>query len=221
MSYKVAVVTSSGLQSSQTTGYGTQPTNYVTSIDYGSYSKMGCTNSQIKVTKSSGTFNSGNIVNDKTPNSSTSSGNNAVMAFPLGFTNKALTATTQYNPYIFITYDRVLDTLSGADHICLGTPQTYTYGGEINDGDELYWYLLSSDGNTQYDSYNVVAASGSTNTFTIDPEALGINTGSYLVKFEIKTPCCGLSVPIWKDVTVAAEPTGVLALSGTSPICSG
>ncbi len=209
VSYKVAVVTSSGLSSGVSSGYTTTPSNYVTSIDYGSSSKMGCTNSQIKVTKSSGAFNTSFYVNDKTPSSTTSTGNNAVMAFPLGMTNKALTNTTQYNPYIFIAYERNLGEIDGVNNICIRSAQTYTYTytGDINNGDVLQWRLVSADGNTQYESYAVIVEAGSVNTYTINAESLGLVAGSYLIKLEIKSDCCGVSVPIWKEIEVLEAPT--------------
>ena len=115
---------------------------------------MGCTNSQIRVEKSSsGIFNSSYFVNDQTPGSASYSGNNAIMAFPLGLTNKALTNTTQYNPYIFITQERTLGTIDGGydnGTIIQINSTDFSYNGTLSSGDVLIWSIVSLDGGTIY-----------------------------------------------------------------------
>ena len=209
-------MTNSGLQTgTSVTGsassYTTAPSNYVTSIDYGESSKAGCTNSQIFVTKtSSGAFNDTYFVYDEAPTpapgTTTYSGNNAIMAFPLGLTNKALTNTTQYNPYIFITQERSLGTISGGNGFCYGsiTPVAFTYDGDIKEDDYLLWRILSFNGKTQY-GYLAVHAEYDDDSdgtkFEVTPSTLpGI--GTYLIKLEIINECCGISIPIWKTVTL-------------------
>lgn len=207
VSYKIAVVRTSGLTSSVTTDYETTIDNHVTSIDYGQSSKQGCTNSQVFVTKNDGDFNTAYYVNDKTPASTSQpSGNTAAMWFPsTGSEYRGLTSTTQDNPYIFITYDRGLGDINGANPICSTT--SFTYGGDIAIGDVLQWWLVSSDGMTQLKSEVKVAASAGASTgtaFVIDPADLGLETGTtYYVKLVIKNACCGLSIPIWKEITVS------------------
>ena len=197
------------MTSSVTTGYTTTLDNYVTAIDYGQSSKQGCTHSQVFVTKDDGNFNQSYFVNDKTPATSWQpSGNTAAMGFAsVGLNYQGLSSTTtQYNPYIFITYERELGSISGADALC--TPTTYTYNGGIAIGDVLQWWLVTSDGLTQMASQVSVAtsagASASAETaFEIDPVALGLEAGNnYYLKLVVKNACCGLSVPIWKTLTV-------------------
>ena len=217
MSYKIAVVTNSGLQAgTSVTGsasnYTTAPSKYVTSIDYGESSKAGCTNSQIFVTKSGGSYLNNNAhthyVNDQTDETTSSpTDNNAAIYFDeTGLEYKALTNTTQYNPYIFITQERSLGTVGGANGICKGSdPVKFTYDGEIKEDDYLLWRVLSADGNSQY-GYLAIHADADDDaegtSFEVDPNVLP-DVGTYLIKLEIINECCGLSIPIWKKITVS------------------
>lgn len=210
-------MTASGLQTGSSidggaSSYSTTPSNYVTSIDYGESSKAGCTNSQIFVTKTgSGSYlgNGAQYVKDQTDESSSSpSGNNAVIYYEnTGLDYKALTNTTQYNPYIFITQERSLGTVGGANGICKGSldPVKFTYGGEIKEDDYLLWRVLSADGNSQY-GYLAIHADADDDaegtSFEVDPSVLP-DVGTYLIKLEIINECCGLSIPIWKKITVS------------------
>ena len=158
------------------------------------------------VTKSDGTFNTTYYVKDKTPTTSSQpSGNTAAMWFPsTGLEYRGLTSTAQYNPYIFITYDRDLGDISGAEALC--STVTYTYGGDIAKGDVLQWWLVTSDGMTQLASRVAVAAAAGDRegtAFEIDPAALGLETGNtYYLKLVVKNACCGLSIPIWKTIAL-------------------
>lgn len=209
MAYKIASVTTAGACTPTTTDYTTTPSNYVTSIDYGESSKTGCTNSQIFVTKSSGTFDDTYFVYDESPEpapgTTTYSGNNAIMAFPMGLTNKALTNSTQYNPHIFITQERSLGAIGGPDGVCYGsaTSGAFSYGGDIKEDDYLLWRILSADGTSQY-AYLAIHAESDDDSegtkFEFNPSVLPA-TGTYLLKLEIINECCGISIPIWKKIT--------------------
>ena len=140
--------------------------------------------------------------------SSSTSGNNAVIYYTsTGLEYKALTNTTQYNPYIFITQERSLGTVGGANGICKGSldPVKFTYGGEIKEDDYLLWRVLSADGNSQY-GYLAIHADADDDaegtSFEVDPSVLP-GVGTYLIKLEIINECCGLSIPIWKKITVS------------------
>lgn len=208
-------MTASGLQAGSSidggaSSYSTEPSNYVTSIDYGESSKAGCTNSQIFVTKSDGSYlgSGAQHVKDQTDESSSSpSGNNAVIYYEnTGLNYTALTNTTQYNPYIFITQERSLGTVGGANGICKGSdPVKFTYGGTIKEDDYLLWRVLSADGNSQY-GYLAIHADADDDaegtSFEVDPNVLP-GVGTYLIKLEIINECCGLSIPIWKKITVS------------------
>ncbi len=224
VSYKIAVVTSSGLQSSVTTGYGTEPSNYITSIDYGSSSKQGCTNSQISLSKSSGSWASGQygtLINDK--NKTTSSYSTSSADIITGYGSTGTYRPVSGGPQIFITQSRSLGEISGEDAFCNGATAEYTYDGDyISQGDVLQWRLVSSDGNTLYYAHAEMAASDgdeSGTKFIINTESLNLDAGIYYVKLEVKSDCCGVSIPIWKRITINDTPTGVIALSGTSPVC--
>ena len=211
VSYQIAVVGTTGL-SSHPTHTNVTPSNYVTSIDYGESSKAGCTNSQIFVTKTgSGSYlgNGAQYVKDQTDESTSyGSGNDAAIYYTsTGLDYKALTNTTQYNPYIFITQERSLGTVGGANGICKGSldPVKFTYGGTIKEDDYLLWRVLSADGNSQY-GYLAIHADADDDaegtSFEVDPNVLP-GVGTYLIKLEIINECCGLSIPIWKKITVS------------------
>lgn len=207
----------SGLQTTtsvagSSSSYSTTPSNYVTSIDYGESSKAGCTNSQIFVTKtSSGAYlgDGAQYVKDLTDESTTSpSGNNAAIYYTsTGLNYTALNSSTQNNPYIFITQERSLGTVGGANGICKGSldPVKFTYGGTIKEDDYLLWRVLSADGNSQY-GYPAIHADADDDaegtSFEVDPNVLP-DVGTYLIKLEIINECCGLSIPIWKKITVS------------------
>lgn len=210
------MVTSAGACTPTTSGYTTTPSNYVTSIDYGESSKAGCTNSQIFVTKNDGSYlgSGAQYVKDLTDESSSlTSGNNAAIYFEsTGLNYLALdqNSTTQHNPYIFITQERSLDTIDGPMGICYGsnTPVSYTYEGDIANRDYLLWRLLSADGQSSYHYVAVPATHDNVNdnkeetAFEVDPSVLP-DAGTYLIKLEIISECCGLSIPIWKKITLS------------------
>ena len=212
VAYRIAAVTTAG--ACTTPDYTNVTTsNYVTSIDYGESSKAGCTNSQIFVTKTgSGSYrgSGAQYVKDLTDETTSSpSGNNAVIYFEsTGLNYLALdqNSTTQHNPYIFITQERSLGTVGGANGICKGSldPVKFTYGGTIKEDDYLLWRVLSADGNSQY-GYLAIHADADDDaegtSFEVDPSLL--SEGTYLIKLEIINECCGLSIPIWKKITVS------------------
>ena len=125
--------------------------------------------------------------------------------------NTALINSTQFNPYIFITQDRDLGIISGSDAICYGsnTPVSYTYTNvTIDDDDYLLWRILSENGKTQY-GYLAIHASDTPGNhvagtaFSIDPSSPQLDPGDYWIKLEVISKCCGLSIPIWKKITVS------------------
>jgi hypothetical protein len=192
-----------------TSGAGTQgtaPNSAIASIDYGSSSKQGCTNSQISLSKSSGSWASGQygeLINDK--NGSTSSYTTGSSSIITGYGSTGTYTPVSGGSRVFISQERMLGTISGPTTIC-GSSENYTYNGTLTSGDVLLWYLLSTDGNTQYDS-RVIAYSGSQTPYTINPESLGLAAGTYNIKLMVKSNCCGVSIPIWLTVTVGEEPS--------------
>ncbi len=224
VSYKIAIVTTAGVCTPTTSGYTTTPNNYITSIDYGSSSKQGCTNSQISLSKTSGSWASGQygtLINDK--NSTTSSYTSSSASIITGYDATGTYRPVSNGPQIFITQSRSLGEISGEDAFCNGATAEYTYDGDyISQGDVLQWRLVSSDGNTLYYAHAEMAASNgdeSGTKFIINTESLNLDAGIYYVKLEVKSDCCGVSIPIWKQITINDTPTGVIALSGTSPVC--
>ncbi len=137
-------------------------------------------------------------------------GENSVAIYftELGRNYLALTSpsTTQHNPYIFITKKRDLDTIVGNNVVCHESSSAiFTYNGEkITAGDNFQWALVSTDGNTTYDTHSGTALSDGDVTstqYSIIPSTL--TAGNYYVKLVIKNVCCGLSIPIWKEITVS------------------
>ncbi|MBO7132715.1 MAG: fibronectin type III domain-containing protein, partial [Bacteroidales bacterium] len=217
VSYKIAVVGTSGLNTSQSTtsGYGTAPNTAIASIDYGSSSKQGCTNSQISLSKASGSWASGQygtLIKDK--NSSTSSYTTSSTSIITGYGSTGTYTPVSGGSRVFISQERTLGTISGPTTIC-GSSENYTYGGSLSSGDVLLWSLLSTDGNTQYDS-RVIAYSGSQTPYTINPESLGLAAGTYNIKLMVKSNCCGMSIPIWLTVTVGEVPNAPTGLTVSS-----
>ncbi len=225
VSYKIAQVTTAGVCTPTTSGYATAPNAILSSADYGSSSKQGCTNSQISLGRSSGSWASGQygtLIKDvtETTSSYTTSSTNIVV----GYGSTGTYTPVNGGPRIYITQTRNLGAINGDESICSGISANYTYGGTIQQGDVLQWRLLSSDGNTQYYAHAAIAASNGDATgtkFTIDLNALDLDAGTYYIKLTIKSDCCGVSIPIWKLITINDRPTGTIALSGSSAICNG
>jgi hypothetical protein len=153
-----------------------------------------------------------NFIKDKTPTTSnyTSSNNNVVVSYANTGTYTPVSGGTN----IFITQTRSLGTISGNDYICNGNSSTYTYTGSLEDGDYMFWKFCDSNGNP------IQQNGGTNNSFTV----LATNTttpGNYLIKLEIKTACCGMSRPIWKNIVVHPEfNAGAIKTDGET-ICNG
>ena len=132
-----------------------------------------------------------------------STGNTAVVAYPAS-------NTTGYQPVsgdsrIYILSNRG-DINAGSKitpdgNICYGNSNTFTYdpnGATLSAGEVLMWTLYNS-------SYGVVNSAtevynGTSQTGYVFPSTLDV--GTYYLKLEIKSTCCGLSKPLWQTLTV-------------------
>ncbi|MBQ4010833.1 MAG: T9SS type A sorting domain-containing protein, partial [Bacteroidales bacterium] len=220
--YKIVVVPTSGSATKTNDGYGDDlPSAVLTSIDYGISSKKGCTNSQIALTRSGGSWNGqyGTLVNDVAESSSSYSADNESII--VGYTALGSFAPTSDGRKVFITQERSIGEIDGTDEFDAGESGNYLYDESLSSGDIMYWSLVSEDGATQYSTAVSVYDGTDGNTFSVNSTVLGLTPGDYYIKLEVDNNCCGMSVPIWKSITVKEPSLLPIELTSFSAECDG
>ena len=218
--FKIAVIDGTSVDTTNV-GYGTLPSPILTSIDYGISSKKGCTNSQIALTRSGGSWNGnyGTLIKDETATSSSySTSDNEII---VGYTATGSFAPTSDSRKVFITQARSIGEIDGTDEFDAGESGNYLYDESLSSGDVMYWSVVSADGATQGSSVAVYDGTNATNTFTANSAELGLAPGEYYIKLEVDNNCCGLSVPIWKSITVNEPSLLPIELTSFSAECDG
>ena len=228
----VVPVGTSSTAGTSTAGCVASIAHNLSSANYGKeYVTYGCAHSQIKVTKGGGSWStsSGNIANvitdaDGEPMYSTSA-STAVVAFaspgdyqPVSGDSRIFVLRTRSD----IGANSQIVPADGEDvAVCEGTTKTYKYdpgaGASLENGEVLLWTLFD-------DSYTTPALGNATEVYSGSPlEGYPLPTtltvGTYYLKLEIKSNCCGMSEPLWKEITVVAAPTA--EISGGGEICYG
>ncbi len=219
--YAIAEVNGTTLSSHEENGYGTLPSPVLTSIDYGISSKKGCTNSQIALTRSGGSWSGqyGTLVNDVTESSSSYSADNESII--VGYSALGSFAPTSDGRKVFITQERSIGEIDGTDEFDAGESGNYLYDESLSSGDIMYWSLVSEDGATQYSTAVSVYDGTDGNTFSVNSTVLGLIPGDYYIKLEVDNNCCGMSVPIWKSITVKEPSLLPIELTSFSAECDG
>lgn len=220
--YKIVVVPTSGSATKTNDGYGDDlPSVVLTSIDYGISSKKGCTNSQIALTRSGGSWNGqyGTLVNDVAESSSSYSADNESII--VGYSALGSFAPTSDGRKVFITQERSIGEIDGTDEFDAGESGNYLYDESLSSGDIMYWSLVSEDGATQYSTAVSVYDGTDGNTFSVNSTVLGLTPGDYYIKLEVDNNCCGMSVPIWKSITVKEPSLLPIELTSFSAECDG
>lgn len=219
--YAIAEVNGTTLSSHEENGYGTLPSPVLTSIDYGISSKKGCTNSQIALTGSGGSWSGqyGTLVNDVAESSSSYSTDNESII--VGYSALGSFAPTSDGRKVFITQERNIGEIDGTDEFDAGESGNYLYDESLSSGDIMYWSLVSEDGATQYSSAVSVYDGTDGNTFSVNSTVLGLTPGDYYIKLEVDNNCCGMSVPIWKSITVNEPSTLPIELTSFTAECDG
>lgn len=220
--YKIVVVPTSGSATKINDGYGDDlPSAVLTSIDYGISSKKGCTNSQIALTRSDGSWSGqyGTLVNDVTDSSSSYSADNESII--VGYSALGSFAPTSDGRKVFITQERNIGEIDGTDEFDAGESGNYLYDESLSSGDIMYWSLVSEDGATQYSTAVSVYDGTDGNTFSVNSTVLGLTPGDYYIKLEVDNNCCGMSVPIWKSITVKEPSLLPIELTSFSAECDG
>lgn len=220
--YKIVVVPTSGSATKTNDGYGDDlPSVVLTSIDYGISSKKGCTNSQIALTRSGGSWSGqyGTLVNDVTESSSSYSADNESII--VGYSALGSFAPTSDGRKVFITQERSIGEIDGTDEFDAGESGNYLYDESLSSGDIMYWSLVSEDGATQYSTAVSVYDGTDGNTFSVNSTVLGLTPGDYYIKLEVDNNCCGMSVPIWKSITVKEPSLLPIELTSFSAECDG
>ncbi len=219
--YAIAEVNGTTLSSHEENGYGTLPSPVLTSIDYGISSKKGCTNSQIALTRSDGSWSGqyGTLVNNVTESSSSYSADNESII--VGYSALGSFAPTSDGRKVFITQERSIGEIDGTDEFDAGESGNYLYDESLSSGDIMYWSLVSEDGATQYSSAVSVYDGTDGNTFSVNSTVLGLTPGDYYIKLEVDNNCCGMSVPIWKSITVKEPSLLPIELTSFSAECDG
>lgn len=220
--YEIVVVPTSGSPTKIEDVYGEElPDAVLTSIDYGISSKKGCTNSQIALTRSDGSWSGqyGTLVNDVTESSSSYSADNESII--VGYTATGSFAPTSDGRKVFITQARSIGEIDGTAEFDSDESGNYLYDESLSSGDIMYWSLVSEDGATQYSSAVSVYDGTDGNTFSVNSTVLGLTPGDYYIKLEVDNNCCGMSVPIWKSITVKEPSLLPIELTSFSAECDG
>ena len=220
--FKIVVVPASGSVTKINDGYGDEiPSPILTSIDYGISSKKGCTNSQIALTRSDGSWSGqyGTLVNNVTESSSSYSTDNESII--VGYSALGSFAPTSDGRKVFITQARSIGEIDGTDEFDAGESGNYLYDESLSSGDIMYWSLVSEDGATQYSTAVSVYDGTDGNTFSVNSTVLGLTPGDYYIKLEVDNNCCGMSVPIWKSITVKEPSLLPIELTSFTAECDG
>ncbi len=221
--FKIVVVPASGSPTKKDAADGvvTDFSTILTSIDYGISSKKGCTNSQIALARSGGSWSGqyGTLVNDVTESSSSYSTDNESII--VGYSALGSFAPTSDGRKVFITQERNIGEIDGTDEFDAGESGNYLYDESLSSGDIMYWSLVSEDGATQYSTAVSVYDGTDGNTFSVNSTVLGLTPGDYYIKLEVDNNCCGMSVPIWKSITVKEPSLLPIELTSFSAECDG
>ncbi|MDD4149847.1 MAG: hypothetical protein PHE33_07445, partial [Bacteroidales bacterium] len=172
-----------------------------------------CKNSEITISKASGTWSlpTGiSFIEDKKPSSSSY---DASSATALVYSTAVSSIYNLTLPLSFLGFihtsdeNRTLGTISGDAQVCEGSTETFSYSS--TDYTALNWEIHDASG-------ILVAGSqftGSEFSFTFD------NSGTFYVRLIANSECCGRSIPIWYEVTVSPNVTPTFTAVG--PYCSG
>lgn len=220
LAYAIAEVNGTTLSSSEG-DYDALSSPILTSIDYGISSKKGCTNSQIVLTRSGGSWsgNYGTLINDETATTSSySTGDNEII---VGYTATGSFAPTSDGRKVFITQARSIGEIGGTDEFDSDGSGTYQYDEGLSSGDVMYWSVVSAGGATQGSSVAVYDGTDATKTFTANSAELGLAPGEYFIKLEVDNNCCGMSVPIWKSIMVKEPSLLPIELTSFTAECDG
>ena len=218
--FKTAVIYGSSVDTTNV-GYDALPTTVLSSIDYGISSKKGCTNSQIALTRVDGSWNGqyGTLINDETKNSSSYDVDDENII--VGYSATGSFAPTSDGRKVFITQARSIGEIDGTNEFDSDGSGTYQYDEGLSSGDVMYWSVVSADGTTQGSAVAVYDGTDATNTFTANSAELGLTPGEYYIKLEVDNNCCGLSVPIWKSITVNEPSNLPIELTSFTAECDG
>ncbi|MCX7650264.1 MAG: PKD domain-containing protein [Flavobacteriales bacterium] len=176
---------------------------------------VGCTNSEITLTKTSGTWTlpTGlSFVNDLDPYSS-SYGNSSptakIYAFATGPYDVGVNGI-DYQRFLWVRTSRPLPVInitpSGSicnlNNLSLSTPTV---------GDQYEWLIYQSDPNQPI----------YTSTQQIPGNTGPIPAGLYWVRLRVRTECCGWSIPVFQQIVVDFPSVGGTATASNSQVCPG
>lgn len=162
------------------------------------YFNTACTNSEINITKTAGSWtlpSGASYLNNTGPATSsyTNASNNAIIVFAAPGAYTLNDQTTTAKDFVQITQTRTLPVIGT-------TPASLCQGYGINlgtstTGTEYDWIVYSMTVN------NVLFSSTQQNPGTSTP----FNTqGSYVVRLRVKDACCGWSAPVYKTFNVTS-----------------
>jgi len=177
----------------------------------------GCTNSDITITQSGGSFNLGamggaQFVNNLSPASTSYTVTSATAGVFYTSTGQhdIVLGGTVYNDLININSTRPLPTLAIISNgiptttPCSGTPVSLQ---TQDPGTDFEWAIIANG--TPSAPSGGAAGSSTTHVFP--------QQGTYLVRLRVKDECCGWSIPVFEEVNVGEGPT--VSLGNDTSIC--
>jgi hypothetical protein len=185
----------------------------------------GCTNSQIELTKNSGTWTlvSGaqfvnNLTSSTTSYTTSGANSNPVSVFYTTTGGKNLqVGSNVYHNFITILQNRALGlpTINTINDVC---PQSPINLGTSLAGAEEYRWEITTVGNP---TANVLAPLSGQNPGTVNPPSGGWIPGTtYQVRLSVREECCGWSIPVYETFNVIGQPDPAGPISGTNPLCA-
>lgn len=160
------------------------------------YHNAACTNSEINITKSSGTWAlpaNGQFIKDTSPTTSSynNSSANAIIFFTQTGSHNLSNGTTNAVDFIQITASRPAPTMNSVPaSLCQG--YSLNLGTPVN-GTEYEWIVFLNTVS------NVVYTSAVQNPGIIEPFT---TQGTYAIRLRIKDECCGWSIPLYQTISV-------------------
>jgi len=192
----------------------------------------GCTNSDITLTKGSGSFAFGSmgspsVVNNLNPTTSSTNTDGSTSPSHIYYTTTGgralVVGSSVYPGYIDVTTARTLPTINidgsiaATVEVCINSSITIQVpvGSVGSPTPEVYeWSIVN--GTTPSSPSGGTSGQVTSHTFA--------SAGTYYVKLRVYTVCCGWSIPVYRTVTVTTPPTGTASFvsgSGDWNFCPG
>jgi len=200
-----------------TDGVTTNPSTAIPFFPATTSTYLGCTNSEVSITKASGTWSlqaGSSFINDLTSSTSSYNTNSATAIInytTLGNQDIVVGGTT-YSNYIYIHTNRPLPTFDPGMPTTICEGQSFTMNTTTS-GAQYEWVLFEGANNTSspVGIYTTQIASF--------PSPVTGSTVNYHLRLRVRDDCCGWSAPVYFDFDVIPTSSGPIVTLDT--VCAG